>query len=141
MDASDEKAVTGIPAGEVKSRRAFLFKLSLVLNGAVGAVLAVPVLGYLLGPAFRKGSSYNSWISLGAIGEFPEGQTRLVDYRNPVTTPWDGRAVSDLRHQLCASRLPRAMVRAIEAFPVPMPRRRLLRGRIPRIGTAAARPV
>jgi hypothetical protein len=38
------------------SRRAFLFKLSLLANGAVGAVLAVPIVGYLLGPALRKKS-------------------------------------------------------------------------------------
>jgi menaquinol-cytochrome c reductase iron-sulfur subunit len=73
------------------SRRAFLFKLSLLVNGAVGAVLAVPVIGYLLGPAMKKGSSYNSWISLGSVSDFPEGETRLVDYRNPVTTLWDGQ--------------------------------------------------
>jgi menaquinol-cytochrome c reductase iron-sulfur subunit len=73
------------------SRRAFLFKLSLVVNGAVGAVLAVPILGYLLGPAMKKSSSYNSWISLGSLSDFPEGETRLVNYRNPVTTSWDGQ--------------------------------------------------
>jgi Rieske Fe-S protein len=72
------------------SRRAFLFKLSLVLNGAVGAVLAVPILGYLLGPALKRDQEYKSWISLGPIGNFPEGETRLVDYRNPVTTQSDG---------------------------------------------------
>ncbi|MGO9433337.1 MAG: ubiquinol-cytochrome c reductase iron-sulfur subunit [Terracidiphilus sp.] len=72
------------------SRRAFLFKLSLLLNGAVGAVLVVPILGYLLGPAFRKDSSYKSWVSLGPVSSFPEGQTRLVDYRNPVVTDSDG---------------------------------------------------
>ena len=72
------------------SRRAFLFKLSLYLNGAVGAVLAVPILGYLLGPAFKKDSSYKSWISLGPLSNFPEGETRLLDYRNPVTTASDG---------------------------------------------------
>jgi menaquinol-cytochrome c reductase iron-sulfur subunit len=73
------------------SRRAFLFKLSLLANGAVGAVLAVPILGYLLGPALKKGSSYNSWIALGPLSDFPEGETRLVNYRNPVTTEWDGQ--------------------------------------------------
>src|SRR6202046_2443680 len=73
------------------SRRAFLFKLSLLVNGAVGAVLAVPIIGYLLGPAMKKGSSYNSWISLGSVSDFPEGETRLVNYRNPVTTLWDGQ--------------------------------------------------
>lgn len=72
------------------SRRSFLFKLSLVLNGAVGAVLAVPIFGYLLGPAFKKDSSYKSWVSLGPVSNFPEGETRLVDYRNPVTTASDG---------------------------------------------------
>jgi menaquinol-cytochrome c reductase iron-sulfur subunit len=73
------------------TRRAFLFKLSLLANGAVGAVLAVPIIGYLLGPALKKGSSYNSWIALGPLSDFPESETRLVNYRNPVTTPWDGQ--------------------------------------------------
>jgi hypothetical protein len=71
------------------SRRSFLFKLALLVNGAVGAVLAVPIVGYLLGPAIKKGG-YDSWISLGPLSDFPEGETRLVDYRNPVTTSWDG---------------------------------------------------
>ncbi len=61
------------------SRRAFLFKLSLLVNGAVGAVMAVPIIGYLLGPAVKKGSSYNSWVTLGALSDFPEGETRLVN--------------------------------------------------------------
>ena len=73
------------------SRRVFLFKLSLLVNGAVGAVLAVPILGYLLGPALKKSSSGNSWINLGPLTSFPEGETRLVNFRNPVTTSWDGQ--------------------------------------------------
>jgi Rieske Fe-S protein len=72
------------------SRRAFLFKLALLANGAVGAVLAVPIIGYFLGPAMKKSSSVNSWITLGPLSDFPEGETRLVNYRNPVTTLWDG---------------------------------------------------
>lgn len=83
------------------SRRAFLFKLSLLANGAVGAVLAVPIFGYLLGPAFKKKSSEESgpdgsgsdksWVGLGPVRAFPEGETRLVTFRNPVTTAWDGQ--------------------------------------------------
>jgi menaquinol-cytochrome c reductase iron-sulfur subunit len=73
------------------SRRVFLFKLSLLLNGAVGAILAVPIVGYLLGPALKKSSNEDSWIKLGPLGDFPEGETRLVNFRNPVTTPWDGQ--------------------------------------------------
>jgi menaquinol-cytochrome c reductase iron-sulfur subunit len=89
----DEQPVRSEPASvraAKHSRRAFLFKLSLLANGAVGAVLAVPIIGYLLGPAMKKSSSYNSWITLGPVSDFPEGETRLVNYRNPVTTLWDG---------------------------------------------------
>ncbi|MGD0892807.1 MAG: Rieske 2Fe-2S domain-containing protein [Terracidiphilus sp.] len=84
-----EPATNANDAGH--SRRVFLFKLSLLLNGAVGAVLAVPILGYLLGPALKKSSNEDSWIKLGPLGDFPEGETRLVNFRNPVTTPWDGQ--------------------------------------------------
>lgn len=72
------------------SRRALLFKAALLVNGALGAVLAVPILGYILGPVFRKRSSEESWVSLGPASHFPEGETRLAEYRNPVTTPSDG---------------------------------------------------
>jgi Rieske Fe-S protein len=93
------------------SRRAFLFKLSLLANGAVGAVLAVPIVGYLLGPAFNKKSSDGSWVGLGPVSIFPEGETRLATFRNPVTTAWDGqtgdvpcwvRRVSDTKFQVFA---------------------------------------
>jgi menaquinol-cytochrome c reductase iron-sulfur subunit len=90
--ATTESATT--PASEKvagHSRRVFLFKLSLLVNGAVGAVLAVPIIGYLLGPALKKSSSDNSWINLGPLSSFPEGETRLVNFRNPVTTSWDGQ--------------------------------------------------
>lgn len=90
-----DQATTTEPAENASSaghsRRAFLFKLSLLLNGAVGAVLAVPIVGFLLGPSMKKTSSEESWINLGPLSDFPEGETRLVNYRNPVTTSWDGQ--------------------------------------------------
>jgi Rieske Fe-S protein len=73
------------------SRRVFLFKVSLLINGAVGVVLAVPILGYLLGPVIQKKNGYHSWITLGNVNDFPEGETRLANYRNPSTTQWDGQ--------------------------------------------------
>jgi menaquinol-cytochrome c reductase iron-sulfur subunit len=91
QDAQPERSEPESTRSAKHSRREFLFKLSLLINGAVGAVLAVPIIGYLLGPALKKGSSYNSWVSLGPLSDFPEGETRLVNYRNPVTTLWDGQ--------------------------------------------------
>ncbi len=84
-----EEATRARRAGH--SRRTFLFKLALLVNGAVGAVLAVPIIGYLLGPASTKASAEESWINLGRIDDFPEGETRLATFRNPVTTAWDGQ--------------------------------------------------
>lgn len=72
------------------TRRAFLFKLSVLLNVAVGAVLAVPLVGYLLGPAMKKGSATGSWIAIGLMSEFPVGETRLADFRSPVASFDDG---------------------------------------------------
>lgn len=74
-----------------RSRRVFLFNVALFLNGVVGTVLAIPIIGYLLGPALRKSSSQNAWIDLGKASDFPEGETRLADFRDPFTAPWDGQ--------------------------------------------------
>jgi nitrite reductase/ring-hydroxylating ferredoxin subunit len=73
------------------SRRAMLVKLGLLLNGIVGAALAVPIVRYLLSPVIReKRFGYESWLSLGGLEQFPSGQTRLATYRNPVVNSWDG---------------------------------------------------
>jgi Rieske Fe-S protein len=77
--------------GPGHSRRVFLFKLALLVNGAVGIVMAIPILSYVLGPALKKPSSNDSWIDLGEIAKFPEGETRLAHFRNPITTEWDGQ--------------------------------------------------
>lgn len=73
------------------SRRKFLFKVALLLNGAIGAVLAVPVIGYILAPDFKRNNSFNYWVPVGNLEQFPPGETRLGQYRNPVGNPSDGQ--------------------------------------------------
>jgi Rieske Fe-S protein len=72
------------------SRRSFLFMLAVGLNAVVGAVLAVPLVGYLLGPTWRKDAAVGAWIAIGSINDFPVGETRLVDFRSPVASFDDG---------------------------------------------------
>jgi menaquinol-cytochrome c reductase iron-sulfur subunit len=72
-------------------RRTFLFKLSILLNVAVGTVLAVPLVGYLLGPALKKESSVGAWVNLGRADDYPVGETRLVDFESPVASLGDGQ--------------------------------------------------
>jgi Rieske Fe-S protein len=73
------------------SRRTLLVKLGIAFNAAIAAVLAVPIVRYLMSPVIheRKGG-YDAWVSLGNLEQFPPGQTRFATYRNPVVNPWDG---------------------------------------------------
>ena len=77
------------------SRRGFLMKVGILFNGAVGAILAVPIVRYLLSPVVRERSpGSESWLSLGALGQFPEGQTRLATYRHPLASQADGETAN-----------------------------------------------
>jgi Rieske Fe-S protein len=71
------------------SRRAFLFKLGILLNGVAAMVVGIPILGYVFS-SFRTKSSFDAWIPLGTTDVFPAGQTRLATFKNPFTRPWDG---------------------------------------------------
>jgi Rieske Fe-S protein len=73
------------------TRRTFLFKLAIGLNAIVGTVLAVPLIGYLLGPVMQKGSQEGAWIAIGSISDFKMGETRLVDFDSPVRSLGDGQ--------------------------------------------------
>jgi len=72
------------------SRRAFLFKLGAGLNVVAASLMGIPIIGFVLS-SFRSKGVGESWIGLGALDSFPEGQTRLATYRNPSTRPWDGQ--------------------------------------------------
>ena len=73
------------------SRRQMFLKLGAAFNGAVGVLLGIPIVGYLLSPLTRaRNGGYDRWIPLGSIAQFPAGQTRLATYRNPGAGPTDG---------------------------------------------------
>ena len=77
------------------SRRRMLMKLGILFNGAVGAILAVPIVRYILSPVIRERKpGYESWLSLGPLAGFPAGQTRLATYRNPAANPSDGETAN-----------------------------------------------
>ena len=72
------------------TRRTFLMNVGIAMNAAVGIAIAVPVVAYLLGPVMRKKNNYLAWVDLGEVSNFPAGQTKQVNFRNPFTTEWDG---------------------------------------------------
>jgi len=78
-------------SGEL-SRRTILMKLGIAFNAVVGLILAVPILRYVLSPLARsRKAGYESWIPLGAVSDYPAGETRLASFQNPDVQPWDGK--------------------------------------------------
>ena len=77
------------------SRRAMLMKLGILFNGIIGAILAVPIVGYLLSPVARsRKEADGNWLPLGTLDQYPSGQTRLATFRNPGVEPWDGKTAN-----------------------------------------------
>jgi menaquinol-cytochrome c reductase iron-sulfur subunit len=73
------------------SRRQMCLRISMLFNGLVGMLLGIPVMRYLFSPITRgQSAADNRWVSLGAVDQFPSGQTRLATYRNPAANLSDG---------------------------------------------------
>jgi Rieske Fe-S protein len=76
------------------SRRGLFMKLGILFNGLVAAALAIPILRYVLSSITgAQAKGYLGWVPLGHVNEFPEGETRLATFRNPVVMPADGKTV------------------------------------------------
>ena len=76
------------------SRRGLFMNIGMLINGLVATALALPIVGFLFSSVTRgRGDSYLSWVPLGRVSEFPEGETRLATFRNPYVMPTDGKTV------------------------------------------------
>ena len=74
------------------TRRGLFTKLGILFNGAVAAALTVPIARFLLSSITRgRNDGYLSWVPLGPLSQFPEGETRLATFRNPYVMPTDGQ--------------------------------------------------
>jgi len=68
----------------VLSRRGLLMKMGVLFNGLVATALTVPIVRFVLSSITRgRANAYLSWVPLGSVSEFPEGETRMATFRNP----------------------------------------------------------
>jgi Rieske Fe-S protein len=73
-------------APSADNRRGFLQLASLALGAVASALAAVPLVGYV----FARRQERALWVDLGPVDSFPQGETRLVAFDNPLRQPWDG---------------------------------------------------
>ncbi|MGA2870012.1 MAG: Rieske (2Fe-2S) protein [Verrucomicrobiota bacterium] len=70
------------------TRRRFFARLSIGLGGLCATILAVPLVGFVVAPLFRK--LPNDWIPVGKTDDFTVGKTVQVPYPDPSPLPWAG---------------------------------------------------
>jgi menaquinol-cytochrome c reductase iron-sulfur subunit len=71
------------------TRRRFLARVTVAVTAAMGAIVGLPILGFLLAPLFRAPA--DELVPVGAVADFPLGETRLVSIRDPSPLPWAGQ--------------------------------------------------
>ncbi|HTU43997.1 MAG TPA: ubiquinol-cytochrome c reductase iron-sulfur subunit [Bryobacteraceae bacterium] len=72
------------------TRRRLLMAVSIGAGGLVTAVAAIPLIGFFLGPMYRKFPPV--WRNVGPLDKFKIGATVQVDFLTSGGLPWDGPA-------------------------------------------------
>jgi menaquinol-cytochrome c reductase iron-sulfur subunit len=85
---SDDNNKAGRMAEAGQSRRRFLARLSLAAGSLITVMAGLPVIGYILEPAFRRMS--RQWVPVGPVDRFAVGDTVLVSFENPSARSWAG---------------------------------------------------
>lgn len=85
------------PAGaagtpEEIGRRRFLSRLSIGLSALAGAVVAVPIVSYLLSPLIKPAPRV--WRPVGPLDRFKIGETVAAAIDDPSSLPWAGQTSS-----------------------------------------------
>lgn len=70
------------------ARRRFLAQASLGISGLIGALLGLPVVGFLLSPLIQ--SPRPEWIDLGPVERYGVDSTTLVAFEDRSPLPWAG---------------------------------------------------
>jgi menaquinol-cytochrome c reductase iron-sulfur subunit len=70
------------------TRKIFLTRISLGIAGLSAAVMAVPVISALIAPLLESKESL--WRTVGHVGDFPVGSTKLVNFENADSEPYAG---------------------------------------------------
>ena len=63
---------------EYPTRRSFLEKVTACIGGIIGLAAGIPLIGFAISPAFKKGES--KWVDLGLVARLKNSRFKKVDY-------------------------------------------------------------
>ena len=105
MSGDHPPAGSGAAPPPSPGRREFLTRVSVALGALGAAIVAIPVVGFLLAPFLEKQSQV--WRPVGTVDSFRPGMTVKVDFPDSSPLPWAGvvaRTAAWLRRELRRSR-------------------------------------
>jgi menaquinol-cytochrome c reductase iron-sulfur subunit len=79
---------SGQSTPEEISRRSFVSRLSIACAGLCTMIMAVPIVGFVVAPLFRKVP--DQWMPVGSVDDFEIGKTVDVQIADPSPLPWAG---------------------------------------------------
>ncbi len=75
------------------SRRDFIKFTTGIVGGLIGAVIGLPGIAYLLGPALQK-SDQSAWVDLGKLQDYPIGVPGLYQFTRTQVNGWERTGMS-----------------------------------------------
>jgi menaquinol-cytochrome c reductase iron-sulfur subunit len=88
MDTNSNNAGDGPSSDPEITRRKLFERIAFAAAAAIGALVGLPVLGFVLAPLVRRPPE--EWKSVGSIDSFKTGQTVKVEFTDPSPLPWSG---------------------------------------------------
>ena len=85
----------------VVSRRRFLSAIAVAAGALAALLLAIPVLGFVLGPILHRRTQ--GWRGVGSVDKFARGTTVKVKFKGAATQPWAGRTGRSAAWLRCAT--------------------------------------
>ncbi len=88
---ADENPEQAVPCGGATDeivRRSFFAKVSLALSAMIGAMMALPGIGFVFAPILANPP--RKWRAVGSVDQFELGSTVLVQFEDASSVPWAG---------------------------------------------------
>ena len=79
----DVEAGLSTPVG---TRRSFFTRITAVISTFIGISLAVPLVGYVISPAFQR--KKKEWVPVAKVDELPVGEPKDLQYSETIKDGW-----------------------------------------------------